>query len=97
VRWSGFRGGFSKTRNGLTSIQFNPDAPQTLVRFPSSLASIAKELILSIRDGNQAEISYLDYAAQIQQHGADALVSAMLSFVHPTVFNLQGQELTPDT
>jgi len=65
-----------------------------LVRFPSSLASVAKELILSIRDGNQAEISHLDYAAQIQQHGADALVSALYT---PTVFNLQGQQLTPDT
>jgi len=68
-----------------------------LVHFPSSLASVAKELILSIRDGNPAEISHLDYAAQIQQHGADVLVSAMLGFVHPTVFNLQGQQLTPDT
>ncbi|KIM99813.1 hypothetical protein OIDMADRAFT_55715 [Oidiodendron maius Zn] len=86
----------SEVQEPLSSDIFRPDMPQSLVRFPSSLASVAKKLVLSLRDGNHAEISSLDYSAQIQRHGRDALVSAILSFVHPTVFNLQGQELTPD-
>ncbi|KAI1611985.1 hypothetical protein EDD36DRAFT_488971 [Exophiala viscosa] len=86
----------SSIPGSLENYTFNSEAQQTLVRFPASLENVAKQLVLSLRDGDHAEIFRLDYAAEIRQHGVDPLVQVILAFVHPTVFKLQGKELTPD-